>query len=109
MGGTVRQATTSVSTDSTVSVGTAGSTVFSVNNSRASLSVQNVGTTKVYIRFNSAVNLGAGGPDYSYLLAPASGDNEGDGGVLSVDNFTGSVYAKTASGSSTVVATEFIY
>jgi len=109
MGGTVRQATTRVSTDSTISVGTAGSTIFSVNNSRASLSVQNVGTTKVYIRFNSAVNLGAGGPDYSYLLAPASGTNEGDGGVLSVDNFTGSVYAKTASGSSTVVSTEFIY
>jgi|TARA_R100000805_G_C3519465_1_gene42403 hypothetical protein len=109
MGGTVRQATTSVSSDSTISVGTAGSTVLAANNNRASLSVQNVGTTKVYIRFNQAVNLGAGGPDYSFILAPASGTNEGDGGVLSIDNFTGTVYAKTASGSSTVVATEFIH
>jgi hypothetical protein len=109
MGGTVRQATTAVSSDSTLSVGTAGTTVFSSNSSRASLSVQNVGTTKVYIRFNQAVNLGAGGPDYSFLLAPASGTDEGDGGVLGVDNFTGSVYSKTMSGASTLIATEFTH
>jgi len=109
MGGTVRQATTAATNDGAQSISTSGTEVLPVNGSRSSLSIQNVGTTKVYIRFNSAVNLGAGGPDYSFLLAPASGDPEGDGGVLTLDNFTGSVYAKTASGSSTVVATEFIH
>jgi hypothetical protein len=106
MGGTVRQATTRVSNDMIQGITTSGNTIMNANNNRASLSLQNVGTKKVYIRFNAAVQLGAS-PGYSFVLSPASGTDEGDGGVLSVDNFAGKVYGMTASGASTIVATEF--
>ena len=106
MGGT----SLTISGDSIYDANTTGQAPRGVNTARKFFSIQNVGTEKVYIRFGSAVvtNIeSSANPRFSYILSPASGDYEGDGGVLTIEGYTGSVYIKTASGNSKVIATDF--
>lgn len=103
-------ASLTISGDSIYDANTTGQAPLGANTARKFFSIQNVGTKKVYIRFGSAVVTdveSAASPRFSYILSPASGDYEGDGGVLTVEGYTGSVYIKTASGTSKVIATDF--
>tara|TARA_R100001015_G_C4452409_1_gene42117 strand:- start:131 stop:460 length:330 start_codon:yes stop_codon:yes gene_type:complete len=108
MAGTVRQASTEISADTVYSVSTSAQNVLPRNSKRRSLSLQNTGTAKLFIRFNKAPVTGGATDYYSFILAPAGGATEPDGGILSIDNFVGHVYAKTASGTTTLAVTEFI-
>ena len=93
--------------DTVYGVTTSAANVVAANDGRASFSLQNIGTTKVYVRFGEAPILG-GSKYFSFILPPASGDEEGDGGALTVDNYQGDVYVVTASGTSTIISTEFV-
>tara|TARA_R110000796_G_scaffold99104_6_gene206974 strand:+ start:1096 stop:1257 length:162 start_codon:yes stop_codon:yes gene_type:complete len=45
---------------------------------------------------------------FSYIIAQSSGAENGDGGVLTLEGYTGSVYIATSgSDTSTVVVTDF--
>ena len=106
MGGT----SLTISGDNIYEANTSGQAPLGTNTSRKFFSIQNVGAEKVYIRFGSAVVTdveSSASPRFSYILAPASGDYEGDGGVLTIEGYTGEVYIKTASGTSKVIATDF--
>jgi len=106
MGGT----SLTISSDVIYAANTTGQAALGTNTARKFFSIQNIGTKRVYIRFGSAVVTevdDAANPRFSYILSPASGDYEGDGGVLTVEGYTGSVYIKTASGTSKVIATDF--
>ena len=106
MGGT----SLTISSDGVAGATTTGQAALGTNTARKFFSIQNVGTKKVYIRFGSAVVTdveSSANPHFSYILSPASGDYEGDGGELTVEGYTGSVYIKTASGTSQVIATDF--
>ena len=107
MGQIVRQAPSSINLDEVQSAGTSASKSIPANDSRISLTIQNTGTNKVYVRFGAAPVI-AGTKFYSFILPPASGVEEGDGGTLTVDHFKGDVWVMTASGTSQIVATEFI-
>jgi hypothetical protein len=104
---TVKQATVTLNQDAIHPVSTGGGEVLYKHKSRRSLSIQNIGTTKVYVRFGSLPVL-TGTKRFSFILTPASGSEEGDGGVLTVDNYLGSVWCMCVSGSSTVIASDFI-
>ena len=104
---TVKQVNVAINTDDVFGVSSTATQVLQKTSDRRSLSIQNVGATKVYVRFGSAPALG-GTKQYSFILSPASGSEEGDGGVLTVDNYNGSVWVATASGTSTIVATDFV-
>tara|TARA_R110001592_G_scaffold112924_3_gene311511 strand:- start:50 stop:463 length:414 start_codon:yes stop_codon:yes gene_type:complete len=96
-----------VNVDNLFSASSTAQVVFSANTSRRFLSIQNVGNSKVYIRFGAAPIM-SGTKRFSYILAPSSGAENGDGGVLTLDGYTGSVYiATTGSETSTVIATDF--
>ena len=105
--GTIKTGQTKVDVDSIFGITDSGQQVLDADRNRRSLSIQNVGNTKVYVRFG-ANPVTSGTKLFSYILAPSSGAEEGDGGVLSVDNFGGKVYVKTASGTSTVISTSFV-
>ena len=107
MGQTVRQAPSSVSSDTVYGITTSAANVMAANDNRTSAVLQNVGTTKVFVRFGAAPATG-GSKYYSAILAPASVSEGGDGGSMTVDYFKGDVYVVCASGSSTLIATEFI-
>lgn len=96
-----------INTDSVFSASSTAQVVLAANTSRRFLSIQNIGNSKVYIRFGAAPVI-TGTKLFSYILAPSSGTENGDGGVLTVDGYTGSVYVATSgSDSSTVIATDF--
>jgi len=96
-----------VNVDNLFSASSTAQVVFSANTSRRFLSIQNVGNSKVYVRFGAAPIM-SGTKRFSYILAPSSGAENGDGGVLTLDGYTGSVYiATTGSETSTVIATDF--
>jgi len=98
-----------VSNDSSHSVNNTGQQVLAANAARKFLSIQNTGTSKVFIRFGSAVDLATSLGSFSYILAASSAVNAGDGGVLTFDGYTGSVYVKCESGeTTTVIATDFV-
>ena len=106
MGGT----SLTISSDVIYAANTTGQAALGTNTARKFFSIQNIGTNRVYIRFGSAVVTeadDAANPRFSYILSPASGDYEGDGGVLTIEGYTGQVYIKTASGTSKVIATDF--
>ena len=105
--GTVKQATVTINQDAINPVTTIGGEVLYSHKSRRSLSIQNIGTGSVYVRFGKVPEL-TGTKRYSFILAPASADEAGDGGVLTVDHYAGSVWCKCATGSSTIIATDFI-
>ena len=107
MGQIVRQAPSSVNSDTVYGITTSPQNVMVAINTRTSAILQNVGATKVYVRFGSAPATG-GTAFYSAILAPSSGAAEGDGGSMTIDHFKGDIYVVCASGSSTLIATEFI-
>lgn len=107
MGQIVRQAPSSVNSDTVYGITDSAQNIMAANTSRTSAVLQNIGTTKVYIRFGSAPAIG-GSQYFSAILAGASGTDEGDGGSMTIDHFKGDVYAVTASGTSSLIATEFI-
>jgi len=97
----------SANTDSVFSASSTAQAVLAENGSRRFFSIQNIGNKKVYIRFGAAPVI-SGTKLFSYILAPSSGAEEGDGGVLTMDGYTGSVYVATSgSDTSTVIATDF--
>ena len=103
MGGT----SVSINDDQVYSSSSTAQVVLAANTARKFLSVQNVGSKKVYIRFGAAP-VTSGTKRFSYILSPASGSEEGDGGVLTVEGYTGSVYvACISTDTSTVIATDF--
>jgi hypothetical protein len=104
---TIKIASTKINQDALSPVTTTGGEALYSKRERRSLSIQNIGATKVYVRFGSNPVL-TGTKRYSFILSPASASEEGDGGVLTVDNYTGSVWCRCLSGSSTVIATDFI-
>ena len=104
---TVKQVNVAINQDAINPVTTSGGEVLYKKSNRRSLSIQNIGTAKVFVRFGAEPVL-TGTKKYSFILPPASGTDEGDGGVLTLDNYNGSVWCKTSSGSSTVIATDFI-
>ena len=105
--GTVKQAPITINTDTVYGVSTTATQVLASTRSRRSLSIQNINTEKVYVRFGEAPAMG-GSKYFSYILSPASGSEEGDGGVLAIDDYNGSVWVATASGTSTIIATDFV-
>tara|TARA_R100001463_G_scaffold103214_2_gene157509 strand:- start:230 stop:559 length:330 start_codon:yes stop_codon:yes gene_type:complete len=94
--------------DEVIGVGTTAASPLVDNGNRASFVLQNVGTSKVYVRMGAAPVINGANKYYSFILPPASGDEEGDGGVVTVEDYQGKVYVVTASGSSTLIVTEFI-
>ena len=107
MGQTVRQAPSSVSSDTVYGITTSAQNVMVANDNRTSAVLQNVSTTKVYVRFGAAPATG-GTKFFSAILAPASVADGGDGGSMTIDHFRGDIYVVCASGSSILIATEFI-
>ncbi len=107
MGQIVRQAPSSVGDDTVYGITTGAQIVMAANETRTSAVLQNVGTSKVYIRFGAAPAIG-GSQYFSAILAPASGTDNGDGGSMTIDHFKGDIYVVCASGSSLLIATEFI-
>ena len=107
MGQTVRQAPSSVSSDAVTGVTTSAANILPAKDIRTSAVLQNVGTTKVFVRFGAAPVTG-GSKYFSAVLAPASVADGGDGGSMTIDHFKGDVYVVCASGSSLLIATEFI-
>ena len=104
---TIKTAQTKIDQDSVDGVSTVATKVLFAIRDRRSLSIQNVGTTKVYVRFGAAPAMGAS-KYFSYILNPASGSEEGDGGVLTVDNCGAEVWVATVSGTSTIITTSFV-
>ena len=81
--------------------------VLDANASRRFLTVQNIGSSKVYVRFGAAPVI-SGTKRFSFILAPASSLDNGDGGVLTVDGYTGKVYVVTSgSDTSALAVTDF--
>ena len=107
MGQTVRQAPSSVGSDTVYGITTSAANILPANENRTSAVFQNVSTTKVYIRFGAAPVTG-GSKYFSAILAPASVADGGDGGSMTIDHFKGDIYVVCASGSSILIATEFI-
>ena len=107
MGQIVRQAPSSVGSDAVYGVTTSAANVLAANENRTSAVLQNVSTTKVYVRFGAAPVTG-GSKFFSAILAPASVADGGDGGSMTIDHFKGDIYVVCASGSSILIATEFI-
>ena len=107
MGQTVRQAPSSIGSDTVYGITTGAQKVLPANENRTAAVLQNVGTTKVYVRFGAAPATG-GSQYFSAILAPASGTDNGDGGSMTIDHFRGDIWVVCASGSSTLIATEFI-
>ena len=104
---TIKTSQSKIDSDTVNSVSTSASQVLTADRDRRSLSIQNVGTSKVYVRFGAAPAM-SGTKLFSYILSPASASEEGDGGVLTVDNCGSSVWVATASGTSTVIVTSFV-
>lgn len=107
MGQVVRQAPSSVNSDTVYTVTTTAQKVLPANDTRMSAVLQNTGTSKVFVRFGAAPAL-SGTKYYSAILAPAGSAEGGDGGSMTIDHFKGDIYVVTASGTSSLVATEFI-
>jgi len=104
---TIKTAQTKIDSDVVSSVSSSATQALAADRDRRSLSIQNIGATKVYVRFGAAPAMG-GTKLFSYILNPASGSEEGDGGVLTVDNCGSSVWVATASGTSTIIVTSFV-
>ena len=97
----------SIKNDNVYSASSTAQVVMEESASRRFLSIQNIGNSKVYVRFGAAPVI-SGTKLFSYILAPSSGTENGDGGVLTIDGYTGSVYIATSgSDTSTVIATDF--
>jgi hypothetical protein len=107
MGQIVRQAPSSVGSDAVYGVTTSAANVLAANTNRTSAVLQNVSTSTVYVRFGAAPVV-SGTKYYSAALAPASVADGGDGGSMTIDHFKGDIYVICASGSSILIATEFI-
>jgi len=100
---------TTPTTQSLTSVTTATGLVLSSNTARKFLTLQNTSTQEVYIKLNSNPTVpSAGTADYTYVLKPASVGDGGDGGVLTLQSFTGSVHARTNVSTSTLAIAEFV-
>lgn len=99
-------ASTSAATQSVVNVTTSAVSILAANASRKFMTLQNIGVQEVYIKFGSAP-VATGSKSFAFVLKPASVADGGDGGVLSLQSYTGSVYAITASGSAEVAVTQF--
>jgi hypothetical protein len=96
-----------VNVDNLFSATSTAQVVLTANTSRRFLSIQNVGDSKVYVRFGAAPVI-TGTKRFSYIIAPSGGTENGDGGVLTLDGYTGSVYIATSgSDTSTVAVTDF--
>ena len=108
MGQVVRQAPSSINKDEVVGVQTVAGKPIPANSQRVSFSLQNIGTTKVFVRFGAAPVISGATKYFSFILPPDSGESEGQGGTLTVDYFQGDVWVSTESGTSEVIATEFI-
>ena len=107
MGQIVRQAPSSVGSDAVTGVTTSAANILPAKDIRTSAGLQNVGTSTGYVRFGAAPVV-SGTKFYSAALAPASVSEGGDGGSMPIDHFKGDIYVVCASGSSLLIATEFI-
>lgn len=79
------------------------------NAERKFFTIQNLSTSKVFIQYGASPTMTSyGAYSFAAILKPASGYLEADGGVLSLQGFTGEVWAVCSSGDSTQLAvTEF--
>jgi len=107
MGQIVRQAPSSVGSDAIYGVSTSAAKVLPAKDTRTSAVLQNVSTSTVYVRFGAAPVV-SGTKFFSAALAPASVADGGDGGSMTIDHFKGDIWVICASGSSILIATEFI-
>jgi len=99
---------TAPTTQSLTSITSTTGSVLSGNTARKFLTLQNTSTQEVYIKLNSNPTVpSAGTADYTYVLKPASVADGGDGGVLTLQSFTGSVHARTNVSTSTLAIAEF--
>lgn len=97
----------SLNSDTVADVTDAASTVLAANAARKFLSIQNIAGSKVYIRFGDDPVI-SGTKRFSFILKAAASADAGDGGVVTLQGYTGTVHAVCASGQTTSVAvTEF--
>lgn len=89
--------------DAVTDITDTATTVLTGNSSRRFLSIQNVGTAKVYVRFGADPVI-TGTKRFSFILKPAASADSGDGGICTLAGFTGTVHCVAASGDSTTVA-----
>jgi len=96
---------TSAATQTVTTVTAVAAQILAANTSRKFLTLQNTGTQEVFVKFGS--NPTVSPKSFAFILKPATAVNGGDGGVLSLQTYTGSVHAVTASGNSDVAITQF--
>jgi hypothetical protein len=89
--------------DTVADVTDSASTVLSANAARKFLSIQNIGGSKVYIRFGADPVI-TGTKRFSFILKPAASADSGDGGVVTLQGYTGDVRVVCASSDTTTVA-----
>lgn len=97
---------TDPATQSVTTVTAVAAQILAANTSRKFLTLQNTGTNAVFVKFGSNPTL-TPSKSFAFVLKPATAVNAGDGGVLSLQTYTGSVHAITAAGNSDVAITEF--
>lgn len=98
---------TSAATQTIATVTAVAGEILAANTACKFLTLQNVGTHEVYVKFGSNPVASGGGKSFAFVLKPASAADGGDGGVLSLQTYTGSVHAVTLVGSSDVAVTQF--
>ena len=89
--------------DTVPDVSDTASTVLAANTARKFLSIQNIGAAKVYVRFGADPVI-SGTKRFSFILKPAASADSGDGGIVTLQGYTGDVRVVCASGNSTQVA-----
>ena len=93
----------SLNADTVPDVTDTASTVLAANTARKFLSIQNIGAAKVYVRFGADPVI-TGTKRFSFILKPAASADSGDGGIVTLQGYTGDVRVVCASGNSTTVA-----
>jgi len=97
----------SLNNDTVADITDSASTVLAANAARKFLSIQNVGASKVFVRFGADPVL-TGTKRFSFILKPAATTDSGDGGICTIAGYTGDVRVVCASSdTSSVAVTEF--
>ena len=99
-----RTATAPTATPVTVDTTSGGTALASANVNRLNITLQNNGTEPCIIRLGGNPSINA----YNIVLAEASTVRAGDGGSITLDNYTGSIKGITEANSTVISVTEIV-
>ena len=81
-------------------VAVSGTAANVVTSSPHHLTIQNLGTTPVYLKLGATATTSSGG--FSYILAGGGAANDGTGALANISGYVGTISVITASGTSNV-------